>query len=134
MKNILNLKQDQSWLSGSGNVILGVPNQVTVTLHGKDGGGRRMSCPSVWKGTVLTSLLHVTIKRRKKCWKLIFFLSALCDTEIYTKKQHCEWKWNPVNNLLVSSKLEENNPHTFLYSMGKEYSNPTRPSVKRYFK
>ena len=37
MPNILNLKQDQplKWLSG--NVILGVPNPVTVTLHGEDG-------------------------------------------------------------------------------------------------
>ena len=37
MNNILTLKRDQPWLSGSGNVILGVPNQVTVTLHGEDG-------------------------------------------------------------------------------------------------
>ena len=37
MPNIINLKQDQplEWLSG--NVILGVPNPVTVTLHGEDG-------------------------------------------------------------------------------------------------
>ena len=38
MRNILNLKQDQPWLSGSGNVILGVPNLVNVTLYGEDGG------------------------------------------------------------------------------------------------
>ena len=38
MNNILTLKRDQPWLSGSGNVILGVPNPVNVTLHGEDGG------------------------------------------------------------------------------------------------
>ena len=37
MHNILSLKQSQppEWLSA--NVILGVPNPVTVTLHGEDG-------------------------------------------------------------------------------------------------
>ena len=37
MHNLLFLKQSQppEWLSG--NVILGVPNPVTVTLHGEDG-------------------------------------------------------------------------------------------------
>ena len=39
MHNILSLKQSQppEWLSGNDNVILGVPNPVTVTLHGEDG-------------------------------------------------------------------------------------------------
>ena len=37
-----------------------------------------MSCPSVWKGTVLTSLLHVTIKRKKML--KINILSLLCAT------------------------------------------------------
>ena len=37
MHNILSLKQSQppEWLSG--NVIISVPNPVTVTLHGEDG-------------------------------------------------------------------------------------------------